>query len=74
MEYEVQQKATIWYKTKVEANSAVEAIELVAEQGIGEYWEIIDDNPDFLPEFWTEETGNTDDTGKSLYPEDEPDA
>ena len=29
--YKVQQKATIWYQTEVEASSAVEAIQMVAE-------------------------------------------
>lgn len=66
--YKVQQKATIWYQTEVEASNPVEAIQLVAEQGYGDYWVIIDDNPDFLPEFWTEETGETDDEGNSLHP------
>jgi hypothetical protein len=74
--YKVQQKATIWYETEVEASSSVEAIQLVAETGHGDYWVIIDDNPDFLPEFWTEETGLADSEGNSLHPEetyDEPD-
>jgi hypothetical protein len=68
--YKVQQKATIWYQTEVEAESSVEAIQLVAETGHGDYWEVIDDNPDFLPEFWTEETGLADSEGNSLHPED----
>jgi hypothetical protein len=67
--YKVQQKATIWYQTEVEASSSVEAIQMVAE-GAGDGWEQLMDTTDFLPEFWTEETGNTDDEGKSLYPED----
>jgi hypothetical protein len=71
MEYEVQQKATIWYKTHVEASSAEEAIRMVASDGIGDYWEQVDDTTDFLPEFWTENTGNTDADAKSIYPEDD---
>jgi hypothetical protein len=67
--YKVQQKATIWYQTEVEAESAVEAIRMVAE-GIGDYWEMLDNTTDFLPEFWTEETGNTNAEGVSLYPEE----
>jgi hypothetical protein len=68
--YKVQQKATIWYQTEVEASSAVEAIQLLAEQGYGDYWVQLDDTTEFLPEFWTEDTGNTDDEGNSLFPEE----
>lgn len=67
--YKVQQKATIWYETEVEASSAVEAIQMVAE-GAGEDWEQLLETADFLPEFWTEETGETDDEGNSLHPEE----
>ncbi|CAB4137503.1 hypothetical protein UFOVP325_44 [uncultured Caudovirales phage] len=68
--YKVQQKATIWYQTEVEASSAVEAIQMVAE-GAGEDWEQLLETADFQQEFWTEETGETDGEGNSLHPEDE---
>lgn len=61
MEYEVQQKATIWYKITVEANSPIEAIEKVREDEMTDAerdtLELIHDSDDFLDEFWTEETG-----------------
>jgi hypothetical protein len=70
MEYTVQQKATIWYETEVEANSPEEAIRKVAEDG-GENWEQVLESVEFEQEFWTEETGNTDADAKSLHPEDD---
>lgn len=54
--FEVQQKATIWYKTKVEAENAEEAIKKVAE-GEGDDWSQALDSVEFQDEFWTEETG-----------------
>lgn len=54
--FEVQQKATIWYKTRVEAENAEEAIKKVSE-GEGDDWSQALDSVEFQDEFWTEETG-----------------
>jgi hypothetical protein len=56
MEYRVQQKATIWYETRVEADSEEQAIELVrngGEQENAEWWQALD-STEFLDEFWSE--------------------
>jgi hypothetical protein len=54
--FRVQQKATIWYETEVEANSEAEAIALVEEDKVEdlEWWEA-QDSSEFLPEYWAEE-------------------
>ena len=62
MEYEVQQKATVWYKITVEANSPIEAIEKVQESinltdAENASWWLIQDSEEFQDEYWTEETG-----------------
>lgn len=54
--FEVQQKATIWYTTKVEAENAEEAIKKVSE-GEGDDWRQVLDTTEFQDEFWTQETG-----------------
>lgn len=54
MEYRIQQKATIWYETKIEANSPEEAIELAQNPGPDlevDWWQALD-SVAFLDEFW----------------------
>ena len=57
MEYRVQQKATIWYETRVQADTEEQAIELVrngGEQEGLEWWQA-NDSTEMLDEFWAEE-------------------
>jgi hypothetical protein len=66
-EYEIQQKATIWYKVNVEANSPEEAIEKVQNGELtseeqDSWWQVLD-STEFLDEFWEESVG--------LYPKEE---
>lgn len=68
MEFKVQQKAEVWYETTIEANSAEEAIQKVAEGYTDGGWEALLDAVQFEDEFWTEETGIADSAGKPLHP------
>lgn len=56
MEYKVQQKATIWYEARIEADSAEEAIKKAYEHEVDGWWQALD-STEFLDEYWTEETG-----------------
>jgi hypothetical protein len=66
-EYEIQQKATIWYKVNVEANSPDEAIEKVQNGELTseeqDSWWQVPDSTEFLDEFWEDSVG--------LYPKKE---
>lgn len=58
MEYRIQQKATIWYETTVEADSPEQAIEKV-QKGETDDWEQVLDTTVMLDEFWwQDENGN----------------
>ena len=54
MEYRIQQKATIWYETSVEANSPEEAVEITQdpERNQNLDWWQVDDSTSFLDTFW----------------------
>jgi hypothetical protein len=51
MEYRVQQKATIWYETTVQADSPEQAIEKV-QNGNTDDWEQVLDTTTMLDTFW----------------------
>lgn len=53
--YRVQQKATIWYETTIEAKDQAEA-EFIAESDTGDldWWQALD-SVEFLDEFWSAE-------------------
>jgi len=55
MEYRIQQKATIWYETSVEADSPEDAVKKVQEGSIDLDWWQVDDSTDFQDEFWWED-------------------
>jgi hypothetical protein len=53
MEYKVQQKATIWYETRVIADSPEEAIQVILD-GVDtslDWWQVLD-TTEFQHEFW----------------------
>ena len=59
-EYEVHQRAEVWYATKIMANSAEEAIQVLAkgQEGFNVLkWKMLLDTIIFQDEYWTEETG-----------------
>jgi hypothetical protein len=64
MEYRVQQKATIWYETTVQADSPEQAIDKIRdpETNLDLGWEQVLDTTEFQDEFWwqdeNEEEGN----------------
>jgi hypothetical protein len=51
MEYRIQQKATIWYETTVQADSPEQAIEKV-QNGETDDWEQVLDTTEMLDTFW----------------------
>ena len=54
MEYRIQQKATIWYETSVEANSPEEAVEITQDperNGDLDWWQVLE-STEFLDKFW----------------------
>ena len=57
MEYRIQQKATIWYETTVEADSPEQAVEKV-RQGETDDWEQVLDTTVMLDEFWWQDENN----------------
>jgi len=54
--YRVQQKATIWYETSVEADTKEQAIEIVQNNGAqeGAEWVQVLESTEMLDEFWAE--------------------
>jgi hypothetical protein len=55
MEYRIQQKATNWYETFVEAESFEEAISKIEANQENYDWELKLDTTDMLDEFWAED-------------------
>jgi hypothetical protein len=52
MEYRVQQKATIWYETTVQADTPEQAIEKAREPETDlDWWQVLD-TTEFQNEFW----------------------
>ncbi|NBW11613.1 MAG: hypothetical protein EBR82_26640 [Caulobacteraceae bacterium] len=54
MEYRVQQKATIWYETRVQASSPEEAIEIIQDPETNidlDWWQVLD-STEFQDVFW----------------------
>lgn len=56
--YRVQQKATKWYETTVEANSESEAIELASQKLMSDGGTEVVDSFTWEDEFWTERENN----------------
>lgn len=53
MEYRVQQKATIWYETRVIADSPEEAIQVIQDGADPTIeWDQVLDTTEFQDEFW----------------------
>ena len=55
MEYRIQQKATNWYETFVEAESFEEAVSKIQANQENYDWELKLDTTDMLDEFWGED-------------------
>lgn len=54
MEIRIQQKATIWYETTVEAETPEQAIEIAQnDTGDLDWWQALD-SVEFQDEYWTE--------------------
>jgi len=54
MEYRVQQKATIWYETTIQADSPEQAIEIARDPKTNidlDWWQVLD-TTEFQDEFW----------------------
>jgi hypothetical protein len=54
MEYRIQQKATIWYETRVEADTPEQAIDKIRDPETTndfDWWQVLD-TTDFQDEFW----------------------
>jgi hypothetical protein len=54
MEYRIQQKATIWYETRVEADSPEEAVAKINNPDTTtdfDWWQVLD-TTEFQDEFW----------------------
>ena len=64
MEYRVQQKATIWYETTIQADTPEQAIDKIRdpETNLDLGWEQVLDTTEFQDEFWwqdeNEDEGN----------------
>ena len=54
MEYRVQQKATIWYETTIQADTPEQAIEIARqpESNLDLDWWLVLDTTEFQDEFW----------------------
>jgi hypothetical protein len=64
MEYRVQQKATIWYETKIEADSPEQAIEKIQNPETNldlDWWQVLD-TTEFQDVFWWQDTDENEGT------------
>lgn len=55
MRIKVQQKATIWYQTTVEAENREEALHKARFDEGDLDWDIVPDSNDFQDEYWTDQ-------------------
>jgi len=64
MEYRVQQKATIWYETTIQADSPEQAIEIAREPESNldlDWWQVLD-TTEFQDEFWWQDENENEGT------------
>jgi len=64
MEYRVQQKATIWYETTIQADSPEQAIEIAREPESNldlDWWQVLD-TTEFQDEFWWQDQNENEGT------------
>jgi len=55
MEYRIQQKATNWYETFVEAETFELAVSKIQDNEADYDWELVLDTTDMLEQFWGED-------------------
>jgi len=64
MEYRVQQKATIWYETTIQADTPEQAIEIAREPESNldlDWWQVLD-TTEFQDEFWWQDQNENEGT------------
>ena len=64
--FKVQQKATVWYQTDIEADTIEEAIN-IANGGDYLDWDRLDETQEWEDEFWYIDTANEDETDWEEY-------
>jgi len=64
MEYRVQQKATIWYETTIQADSPEQAIDKIRDPETNldlDWWQVLD-TTEFQDEFWWQDQNENEGT------------